>query len=81
MAIDVKRRRDQTRLSSKHQVTIPIDVIREAGLKVGDELRVWVDQDRRIVLTRVNDVIERFAGSMAGIWPDGWLDDLRDEWR
>jgi len=31
-------RGNASRLSSKHQVTIPVDVMREAGFKVGDEL-------------------------------------------
>ena len=33
-----KGRTNSSRLSSKHQVTIPVDVMREAGLKVGDDL-------------------------------------------
>lgn len=80
MEVEVKRRRDRTRLSPKHQVTIPVDALREAGLRVGDELRVFVDEQGRIVLVRVDDVIERFAGSMPGVWPEGWLEELRGEW-
>jgi bifunctional DNA-binding transcriptional regulator/antitoxin component of YhaV-PrlF toxin-antitoxin module len=66
-----KARRDRTRLSSKHQVTIPIDVVREARLRVGDEFRVFVDEEKPVVLARVDDIIECFAGSMPGVWPDG----------
>lgn len=80
MEAKVKKRRDRTRVSSKHQVTIPADALREAGLRVGDELRVFVDEQGRVVLVRADDVIERFAGSMSGVWPEGWREELRSEW-
>ena len=35
-----QRRRGFTRLSGKNQITIPVDALRRAGLKPGDELRV-----------------------------------------
>lgn len=76
-----KRRRGYTRLSSKHQVTLPIDVLAVAGIKRGDELRVEADGVGRVVLTRPADVIARYAGSMPGVWEPGELDRLRDEWR
>lgn len=68
-------------MSPKHQVTIPADALREAGLRVGDELRVFVDEQRRIVLVRVDDVVERLAGSLPGVWSEGWLEELRSEWQ
>jgi AbrB family looped-hinge helix DNA binding protein len=83
----VKRRRGYTRISPKHQVTIPAHVLAETGLAVGDELRVERDGDRVVLvperspLQRRLDAIEETAGSLAGVYPVGYLDGLRDEWR
>lgn len=27
------------------------------------------------------EAIHRVAGSLSGVWPDSWRDELRDEWR
>jgi len=83
-----RRRRGYTRLSSKRQVTIPIAVLAETRLGPGDELRVDVDEQGRIVLSpseslaeRRRRAIEETAGSLAGVYEPGSLDALRDEWR
>lgn len=81
MATEVrKRRKGYTRVSAKHQVTIPVDVMREAGLEAGDEVRVAVDDSGRVVLERAEDVLARSAGMFTGMYPPGYLDALRDEW-
>ena len=84
----MKRRNGYTRLSSKHQVTIPVAVLEQVGAKPGDEFRVEADDDDRIVLVperslaeRRLEAIERIAGTYAGVYPPGYLDALRDEWR
>lgn len=76
-----KRRRGYTRVSPKHQVTIPVDALANAGIKQGDELRVIVDGPGRLILTRAADVIARYAGSMPGVWEPGDLEVLKEEWR
>jgi bifunctional DNA-binding transcriptional regulator/antitoxin component of YhaV-PrlF toxin-antitoxin module len=73
-----KRRRGYTRLSAKNQVTIPVDELRGAGLKAGDELRVRADGPGRLVLVREDDVLARYAGTLT--YPKGYLKQLRDEW-
>lgn len=80
MALRVKRRRGHTRLSAKHQVTLPVDVVRAGGLEPGDEFRVELDASGAVVLRLVGDWIEEFSGALPGVWPRGALDELRDEW-
>ncbi len=75
------RRRGTTRISRKHQATIPVEALRRAGLKPGDELVVEAAGAGRIVLARADDPIARFAGALRGVYPPGDLDRLRDEWR
>jgi AbrB family looped-hinge helix DNA binding protein len=81
-----KRRRGYTRLSAKNQVTIPVAVLEQAGLRPGDELKVGTE-DGRIVLEpalslgeRRIQAIERLKGKYTGMYPPGYLDALRDEW-
>ncbi len=71
------RRRGTTRLSAKNQATIPVEALRKAG----DELRVEAAGPGRVVLVRTDDVITRYAGSMPGVYPRGYLERLRLEWR
>ena len=82
----MKRRRGYTRLSQKNQVTIPVAVLAQVGVDPGDELKVEVD-GRRIVLEptlslaeRRREALRRHAGTFTGLYPPGYLEDLRDEW-
>jgi bifunctional DNA-binding transcriptional regulator/antitoxin component of YhaV-PrlF toxin-antitoxin module len=75
------RRKGITRLSSKNQATIPVSVLREAGVSPGDVIRIEAVGPGEIKLLRVADRIERFAGSVPGVYPKGYLKKLRGEWR
>jgi AbrB family looped-hinge helix DNA binding protein len=66
------------KLSRKNQVTIPVKVLREAGIEPGDALVVRSVGTGRVEIRRSNDVIEEFAGTLD--YPPGYLDGLRDEW-
>ena len=82
MATEVKKRTSGTsRISSKHQVTIPAAAMRRAGLRPGDELRIEEAGRGRVVLARTADAILRHAGALTGVYPKGSLEKLRNEWR
>ena len=74
------RRRGATRISSKHQITIPVDALRAAGLEVGERVVAHADGPGRVVLEREDDVLAEFAGAMTGAYAANEVDDLRAEW-
>lgn len=73
-------RRGRTRISRKNRATLPVDALRRAGLKAGDELLVEAAGAGRITLVRAEDPIARHAGKGGG-YGAGYLDALRAEWR
>ncbi len=75
-----KRQRGHTRVSAKHQVTLPIDALEGAGIRTGDVLRAEVRGPGEVLLVRDADPIERFAGGLTGVFAADELDTLRDEW-
>jgi bifunctional DNA-binding transcriptional regulator/antitoxin component of YhaV-PrlF toxin-antitoxin module len=75
------RRRGTSRISAKHQITIPTAALQAAGLKVGDRVVARVDGPGRGVLEREAAVLDEFAGALTGVYAAGELDALRDEWR
>ncbi len=74
-----RRRRGTSRISAKHQVTLPVEALEKAGLRAGDRLRAEAGPGS-ILLVREADPIETHAGSLTGIYERGELDSLRTEW-
>lgn len=81
MAQNVRASVSQTRISSKHQVTIAKPAFEAAGFKAGDTLMVRALGPGRVELTRVEDLIAKHSGRIDG---DGRIREaieaLRDEW-
>jgi bifunctional DNA-binding transcriptional regulator/antitoxin component of YhaV-PrlF toxin-antitoxin module len=75
-----ERRRGATRISAKHQITIPVDALRGAGLTSGERVVATSVGPGRILLEREDDVIAELAGSLTGAYAPDELDRLRDEW-
>lgn len=75
-----RRRRGYSRVSAKHQVTLPVDALGEAGMRAGDVVKVEADGHGRITLTRQRDPLDAHAGMLTGVYDADELDELRDEW-
>jgi len=55
--------------------------MRAAGLHAGDEITVRSAGEGEIVLASRGSRVRRHAGIAKGIYKDGELDRLRDEWK
>jgi bifunctional DNA-binding transcriptional regulator/antitoxin component of YhaV-PrlF toxin-antitoxin module len=69
------------KVSSKNQVTIPVKVMRAAGLRPGDELTIRLAGYGEIVLAIRGSQVRRHAGIARGIYKDDELERLRHEWK
>jgi bifunctional DNA-binding transcriptional regulator/antitoxin component of YhaV-PrlF toxin-antitoxin module len=76
-----QRRRGFTRISAKHQATLPVQALKEAGLEAGDEVRVVAAGRGRLILEREINLVERHAGKLKNVYEPGELERLREEWR
>jgi bifunctional DNA-binding transcriptional regulator/antitoxin component of YhaV-PrlF toxin-antitoxin module len=65
------------RISSKHQVTLPVETLRRAGLEVGDEVAIEAEGADRIVVRRVSRDVERALGIFDGLYEPDYLERLR----
>ena len=68
------------RVSSKNQVTLPVEAMRAAGLHAGDEVTVRPLGDGEVIIARLGSRVRQHAGIATGIYEPGELDRLRDEW-
>ena len=69
-----------TRISSKHQITIPVETLRAAGLAIGERVTATCDGVGRVVLQREHDILAEFAGALTGVYAPNELAALRVEW-
>lgn len=75
-----KGRTTTTRLSAKNQITLPVDVIRKAGFKVGDTINCRVNEDGKIELSPLENPILKLAGIATGAYDNFDLRAERDSW-
>jgi bifunctional DNA-binding transcriptional regulator/antitoxin component of YhaV-PrlF toxin-antitoxin module len=68
------------KVSSKNQITLPVETMRAAGLQAGDEVTVRPIGDGEVIVAARGSRVRRHAGIAKGIYRDGELDRLRDEW-
>jgi bifunctional DNA-binding transcriptional regulator/antitoxin component of YhaV-PrlF toxin-antitoxin module len=68
------------RVSSKNQVTLPVEAMRAAGLRAGDEVTVRPVGEGEVLVAVRGSRVRRHAGIATGIYQPGELELLRDEW-
>lgn len=67
------------KISSKNQVTLPVDALSDAGLKAGDEVTIEATDEGAIVIRRALD-IDAAIGIFSGLYEPGYLKKLREDW-
>lgn len=73
--------RGRSRVSSKHQITIPIGAFNEAGLREGDVVQVRAQGRGRVLIARVDDLVDEYAGCVSSGGELGRVvRGLRAEW-
>ena len=78
----LKKVKNKTTVSSKHQITIPAGAFRTAGLKEGDVLKVEAEGAGRVILTRIDELLDRYSGCLqSGGGLREQVEGLREEWR
>jgi AbrB family looped-hinge helix DNA binding protein len=65
------------RISSKHQVTLPVAVLERVGLRGGDEVAIEAEGEDRIVVRRVGRDVSAALGVFDGLYEPGYLEQLR----
>jgi len=73
----------KTTISSKNQITLPVEAMRAAGFKAGTRLEVKVMHGGNLVLSNADatrlEKLERSAGLFSGLYPPNYLEDLRKD--
>lgn len=72
-------------ISSKGQITVPLQIRRRLGLKVGDRVEFAVDEDRTIIrpARAQKNPFEKYRGTLPAFATkreiNAWVRSLRDE--
>ncbi len=69
------------RISTKHQVTLPVESLEAAGLRAGDEVVIEAEGEDRIVVHRASPDLPAALGVFEGLYEPGYLERLRSEER
>lgn len=78
-------RATSSRISSKNQITIPVEVLREVNLRPGDQIEFMIDKEERIVLSAIVEAdwkksLRKLSGSMPGLSHNFTYKKEREEW-
>jgi bifunctional DNA-binding transcriptional regulator/antitoxin component of YhaV-PrlF toxin-antitoxin module len=65
------------KISSKHQVTLPVESLEVAGLKAGDEVTIEAEGVDTIVVRRTRRDVEAGLGVFDGLFEPGYLERMR----
>ena len=72
-------------ISSKNQITLPVQLLRELGIGPGDRVAMVRQDDRLILRPRPKNWVEYYQGSLAGVYGntkeeiDEYIRELRDD--
>jgi bifunctional DNA-binding transcriptional regulator/antitoxin component of YhaV-PrlF toxin-antitoxin module len=69
------------KISSKHQVTLPVETLKAAGLRAGDDVVVEAEGTDRIVVHRAPPDLAFALGIFDGLYEPDYLERLRSEER
>lgn len=71
------------RISAKHQVTVPVTTMEEAGLRAGDRVVIEALGEGEVRIRRGALTFESAFGALTGAYPPGYLErlDAEDEQR
>lgn len=71
-----------TTVSSKGQITIPAQLLRDLDIEPGEKLDVVPVRDGVMLLRRTGSVVDALAGSTGGIYGDveEYVQSLRGPW-
>lgn len=69
------------RISSKHQVTLPVSSLATAGLSAGDEVTIEAEGPDTIVVRRASRNLDKALGVFDGLFEPRYLENLRREER
>ena len=67
------------RISTKNQVTLPVSVLEEAGLRAGDHVVIEALEDGALSVRRGQTTFDSAFGALTGTYPPGYLEQLDAE--
>lgn len=65
------------KISSKHQITLPVESLERAGLGAGDDVAIHAEGPDRIVVTRASTDPADALGIFDGLYGPSYLEQLR----
>jgi AbrB family looped-hinge helix DNA binding protein len=71
------------RISTKHQVTVPVAILEEAGLRAGDQVVIEALGEGEVRIRRGALTFDSAFGALTGAYLSGYLEqlDAQDEQR